>query len=125
MSNNLKRSVMTTHIEELKIKPLWQMTGAEFLLLTQAPTTEKCSVVENAPQPISEKKYTLPEAAEYCRMAEPTFRTYLNKREVTGCKLGKSWLFTQNDLDTFLNRYRVKSKSEIEQVSNTILRRAR
>lgn len=72
-----------------------------------------------------ETYYTLPEAAEYCRMAEPTFRTYLNKREVTGCKLGKSWLFTQNDLDTFLNRYRVKSKSEIEQASNNILRRAK
>lgn len=116
---------MTIHIDQLREKPLWQMTGAEFLLLTQTPTTDKCSMVENAPQPISEKKYTLPEAAEYCRMAEPTFRTYLSKREVSGCKLGKPWLFTQNDLDTFLNRYRVKSKSEIEQASEIILRRAR
>lgn len=113
------------NIEELKIKPLWQMTGAEFLLLTQVPTTDKCSVVENAPQPISEKNYTIPEAAEYCRMAESTFRTYLSKREVSGCKLGKPWLFTQKDLDAFLNRYRIKSKSEIEQASEIILRRIR
>lgn len=66
-----------------------------------------------------------PEAAAYCRMAVPTFRSYLSRGEISGIKLGKAWLFTQSDLDTFLNRYRTKSNAEIADMSNDYLRRAR
>ncbi len=73
----------------------------------------------------NDNRFTLSEAAEYCRMAEPTFRTYLRRREVGGCKLGKSWLFTKADLDTFLNCYRAKTSTEIAEMSNQILKRAK
>ncbi len=68
---------------------------------------------------------TTPEAAAYCRMAVPTFRQYLSRGEISGIKLGKAWLFTQSDLDTFLNRYRTKSNEDIAQAANQILGRAR
>lgn len=75
--------------------------------------------------PKQETRYTLPEAASYCRLAEPTFRVYLRKREVGGCKLGKAWLFTQGDLDTFLAKYRTMTAEQVALKSETILRRTR
>lgn len=74
---------------------------------------------------IPEINYTLPEAADYCRMAEPTFRVYLRRREVSGFKLGKAWLFKKSDLDAFLQSYRMKSSAEVESAANQILRRAK
>lgn len=70
-------------------------------------------------------RYTLPEAAEYCRMAAPTFRVYLRKREIGGSKLGKAWLFTQGDLDAFLAKYRTLTSEQVALKAQTILRRTR
>lgn len=78
-----------------------------------------------ASTPKQDIRYTLPEAAAYCRMANPTFRCYLSKREVGGYKLGKAWLFTQGDLDAFLLKYRTQTTEQIALKSETILRRAR
>ena len=66
------------------------------------------------PKDTSKKKYTLPEAAQYCGMAEPTFRTYIYRRKVAGTKFGKAWLFLENDLDKFINDYRKPTAKELE-----------
>ena len=62
----------------------------------------------------SKKKYSLPQAAEYCCMAEPTFRTYIYKRKVAGTKFGKAWIFLEKDLDIFIEDYRVPTQKELE-----------
>lgn len=59
-------------------------------------------------QPVENQNYTLEGAAQYCKLPVPTFRLHLQKRNVIGSKPGKTWVFTQSDLDDFLNRYRVK-----------------
>lgn len=69
-----------------------------------------------------DQKLTLREAAEYCRMKVPTFRDYLRRREVSGSKSKKSWLFTKKDLDAFLERYRVLSVDEAQTHCQTIKR---
>ena len=63
----------------------------------------------------SKKKYSLSQAAAYCMMAPPTFRTYLTKRKVAGVKFGKAWFFLEKDLDKFINDYRVKTIKELEE----------
>lgn len=71
----------------------------------------------NDEQPVPKKptnKYTLPEAAEYCKMAEPTFRTYIYGRKVSGTKFGKAWLFLESDLDKFIEAYRRPSTNELK-----------
>ena len=65
-------------------------------------------------QDTSKKKYNLPEAAAYCGMAEPTFRTYIYKRKVAGTKFGKAWLFLELDLDKFILDFRVPTQKELE-----------
>lgn len=37
-------------------------------------------------------------------MAEPTLRLYLKNGDITGSHLGKRWMFTQKDLDDFLEQ---------------------
>lgn len=83
------------------------------------------SINSPASTPKQSIRFTLPEAADYCRMAVPTFRVYLRKREVGGCKLGKAWLFTREDLDTFLAKYRTMTAEQVALKSETILRRPR
>ena len=61
------------------------------------------------------KVRTLPEASNYVRMAEPTFRQYLRNGQITGSRLGKRWLFTQDDLDRFLKRYLVPSVEDLKE----------
>lgn len=73
------------------------------------------------PTPVLSKRYTLPEAAEYCRMAIPTFRSYLSKRKVSGTKFGKNWIFSQQDLDDFIDKYRVKTIDELNIVASDSL----
>ena len=65
-------------------------------------------------QPKIHKIYTLPEAALYCRMPIPTFRTHLAKRNVSGSKPGKRWVFRQEDLDKFLQKFHMQTKDEID-----------
>jgi len=65
----------------------------------------------------SKKKYSLPEAAAYCCMAVPTFRTYIYKRKVAGTKFGKAWVFLEVDLDRFIEDYRVPTTSELTKVA--------
>lgn len=60
------------------------------------------------------KKYLLPEAAKYCSMAEPTFRTYIYRRKVAGTKFGKAWLFLEKDLDKFIQDYRRPTADELK-----------
>lgn len=62
----------------------------------------------------SKKKYTLPEAAKYCGMAEPTFRTYIYRSKVAGIKFGKAWMFLELDLDKFIQDYRRPTAQELK-----------
>ena len=66
------------------------------------------------PQDTSKKKYKLPEAAKYCGMAAPTFRTYIYSRKVAGTKFGKAFLFLEADLDKFIQDYRRPTAKELE-----------
>lgn len=71
---------------------------------------------QNSAQPaISNKlkRYTLPEAAEYLRMSESTLYQY--RPEIGGCKLGRRWIFTEDELNRFLEKKRSKPLSELKQ----------
>jgi len=70
---------------------------------------------------INDSLFTLSEAAKYCKMAIPTFRLYLAKREVSGSKPGKSWKFTKQDLDMFLNKYKCRTVDELRNEAETCL----
>lgn len=72
-----------------------------------------------------DKPYTLSEAAEYCRMPVPTFRKHLSKRNVSGSKLGKRWLFTKEDLDKYLQSFHYETKDEIKEGVEKALRTQR
>lgn len=73
-----------------------------------------------------ERLYTLNEAANYCRMPLPTFRLHLSKRNVSGSKPGKKWIFTQEDLERFLKRFHYSTIDEISSgVDQTIHSRKR
>lgn len=71
------------------------------------------------------KNRNLREAAEYCgNMPIPTFRKHLNVGHISGSKPGKSWIFSQKDLDDFLGKFRRKTKEEIEsEAEDYIIRR--
>jgi len=75
------------------------------------------SSIRNSPDketPIS-KNRNLKEAAEYCgNMPIPTFRKHLQAGHISGSKPGKSWIFSQKDLDDFLEKFHRKTKQEIE-----------
>ena len=71
--------------------------------------------VKQPPQDTSKRKYKLPEAAKYCGMAVPTFRTYIDRRKVAGTKFGKAWLFLESDLDKFIQDYRRPTEKELKQ----------
>lgn len=60
------------------------------------------------------KKYNLAQAARYCGMADPTFRTYIYRRKVAGTKFGKAWLFSESDLDKFIQDYRRPTAQELK-----------
>jgi len=62
----------------------------------------------------SKKKYSLSEAAKFCGMADPTFRTYIYRRKVAGTKFGKAWLFLESDLDKFIADYRRPTADELK-----------
>ena len=62
----------------------------------------------------SKRKYKLPEAALYCGMSEPAFRTYIYKRKVAGTKFAKAWLFLEEDLDKFIKDYRKPTADELK-----------
>ena len=67
------------------------------------------------PKDTTKKKYFTPEAAKYCGMAVPTFRTYIDRRKVAGTKFGKAWLFLESDLDKFIQDYRRPTEKELKQ----------
>ncbi len=56
--------------------------------------------------------YNLIEAENYCNLAVPTFRAHLAKRNVSGSKPGKRWIFCQEDLDDFLKKFRRRTRFE-------------
>lgn len=72
-----------------------------------------------------DKPYTLPEAASYCRMPIPTFRLHLSKRNVSGSKPGKIWIFRQEDLDKFLQKFHHTTNDEIKEGVDKTLRAQR
>lgn len=75
----------------------------------------KIILSEKKPQhDTSKKQYTLSEAAKYCGMSDPTFRTYIYKRKVAGTKFGKAWRFTEADLDKFIQDYRRPTAEELK-----------
>lgn len=107
--NDILLSPINLHDFELLIKKQIQKAISETKVpsLTKEPT----------------KWYSLQEAAKYCKMAVATFRIYLKKRKVSGSKPGKNWIFTQNDLDKFLQKYRQKTIDEIEDESSAYLKK--
>ena len=54
------------------------------------------------------------QAAKYCGMADPTFRTYIYRRKVAGTKFGKAWLFLEADLDQFISDHRRPTANELK-----------
>lgn len=83
-------------------------------LAIQLERIEKVITGEQAIKDSSKKKYNLPEAAKYCHMADPTFRTYVYRRKVAGTKFGKAWLFLESDLDKFIADYRRPTADELK-----------
>lgn len=69
---------------------------------------------KHPPQETPKKKYSLAEAAKYCGMADPTFRTYIYRRKVAGTKFGKAWMFLEADLDKFINDFRRPTAQELK-----------
>ena len=90
------------------------MPNAISVMAQQIDEIKNILSVKQPPQPTAKKKYTLPEAANYCGMAEPTFRTYIYRRQVAGTKFGKAWLFLESDLDKFISDYRRPTAHELE-----------
>ena len=58
--------------------------------------------------------YTLSEAAQHLKMAESTLRVYIKNSEITGSRLSKRWMFTQENLDNFITRFLVKSTYDLK-----------
>ena len=91
-------------------------------LLEMFPETSKkvdkiynlISKLSNPQLPQEERVYTLPEAAHYLKMAEPTLRLYIKQGDITGSRLGKRWMFQQKDLDLFLERFLVPCKHDLK-----------
>jgi excisionase family DNA binding protein len=75
-------------------------------------------LLNNQKQPSENHNFTLEEAAQYCKLPVPTFRLHLQKRNVTGSKPGKTWIFSQSDLDDFIKRFRVKDVNASDYVVN-------
>lgn len=75
------------------------------------------TALKNSPEKeiLVTKNRNLKEAAAYCgNMPIPTFRKHLNSGHISGSKPGKSWIFSQKDLDDFLEKFRRKTRDEIE-----------
>jgi len=83
-------------------------------LAIQLERIEKVVSEKQAIKDSSKKKYSLSEAAKYCGMADPTFRTYIYRRKVAGTKFGKAWLFLESDLDKFIADYRRPTADELK-----------
>lgn len=64
---------------------------------------------------VEDNVYTLPEAAKYLKMAEPTLRLYIRQGDITGSRLGKRWMFQKKDLEKFLERFLVRSKHDLKE----------
>lgn len=58
------------------------------------------------------RNYNLAEAAEFLRMAKPTFRVY--RSQIGGSKIGKCWIFTEVELLKFLESKRSIPISELK-----------
>ena len=84
------------------------------IMAEQLERIEDLLNVEQPPQQTSKKKYSLSQAAKYCGMADPTFRTYIYRRKVAGTKFGKAWLFLEADLDKFIADYRRPTADELK-----------
>ncbi len=50
------------------------------------------------------KKFSLPEAAEYVGLPVPSFRIHQHK--IGGVKIGKKWKFAKDELDRFIEANR-------------------
>jgi len=63
---------------------------------------------------MTRRNYLLDEAADYLRLPIPTFRKY--REEIGGSKLGRRWVFTEDELDKFLSSKRRKPVMEYEEI---------
>ena len=73
-------------------------------------------------KPLQENKnYLLKEAAGYCRMPDTTFRHHLKKGHVVGSKPGRSWIFSKQNLDEFLHKFRSKTREELQVEAEEII----
>jgi hypothetical protein len=50
------------------------------------------------------RRYYLEEASQYLRMAVPTLRMHRSK--IGGTKIGKRWVFTEEELDRFIEKHK-------------------
>jgi len=87
---------------------------------------EKIEILLSDPgryQQREDKLLRLPAAAEYCTMPVSTFRAHLYKRNVTGSKPGKHWVFRKEDLDEFLLKFRHKTSDELIKEANDYIKK--
>jgi hypothetical protein len=61
---------------------------------------------------MEKKYYTLEEAAKFLRMPEGTFRRHLPK--ITRSKLGKRWIFSEENLIKFVEANQSKPIQELQ-----------
>ncbi len=78
---------------------------------------------QSSRHPVKENKLLrLPEAAKYCGgMPIPTFRKHLSDGNVIGSKPGKHWIFSIQDLDNFIMKFRKKTREEIMEEAENLL----
>lgn len=61
---------------------------------------------------MTQKLFTLPEAAEFLRMPIQTFREH--RPRIGGSKIGKRWLFTESELIAYVDTNRPKKSEKSE-----------
>lgn len=55
-----------------------------------------------------QKVYTTEELCEYLHIGKPVIRKYINNGEISYSKIGRTFLFTQSDVDQLLENNKVK-----------------
>ncbi|MGD9930634.1 MAG: helix-turn-helix domain-containing protein [Mangrovibacterium sp.] len=58
------------------------------------------------------QNYTLEEAAEKLKIPVPTFRKY--RPQIGGSKIGRRWVFSEQELLSFMDRKRSKPIHELQ-----------
>jgi len=75
------------------------------------------------PTATTDRKMTVPEVAAYLSLPEPTIRTFLHKRKIPHSKVGRRILFSQREIDNWLQSQHRKTSDEIQAEAQTYLNR--